>query len=91
MNRAFMFGFVDELEKRAFFGTKETNDLQRKLKEVQKGLGKQRQVEVLPAESSRIEETAVRPGSAMASAKNMAGDIARNVKELTRSGLGRKR
>lgn len=82
MNEPFIVGFLDELEKQAFFGKKELKVLQAKLKEVQKGLGKQRQVEVLPAESGRIEETAVRPGLAMASAKSMAGDVVRRMKSL---------
>ncbi len=82
MNGPFIVGFLDELEKQGFLGEKDQKDLQRKLKEVQKGLIKRPQIEVIPAESGMMEEGVVRPGATMAAAKSMAGDVVRKVKSL---------
>jgi len=87
MTRAFIAGFVDELEKAAFFDTKNLKALQRKLKEIQKGLNKQLQIITVPGEGSKKEERPIRPGAALASAKSMAGDVVqkmKNLKPLTR-------
>jgi hypothetical protein len=88
MNRDFMAGFLDELEKQGFFEERDQKDLQRKLKAVQKGLAKTPQIEVIPAERGMMEEKAVRPGSTMESAKSMAGDVVRKLKTL-RAGRGK--
>jgi hypothetical protein len=82
MNEAFIIGFLDELEKKAFLGKQDLKKLQAKLKELQKHLSKKPQVEVVPSESGKVEEKPIKPGSAMESAKSMAGDVARKVKSL---------
>jgi len=82
MNKAFIVGFLDELEKQAFFGKKELGQLQAKLKKLQHDLSKQPQIETVPAGGGTMVEKPVRPGSVMESAKSMAGDIVRKVKTL---------
>jgi hypothetical protein len=82
MNRAFIYGFVDELEKRAFLGKKEINQLQQGLKKLQQGLSKKPQIETVPSGKDMVEEKPVRPGGVMESVKSMAGDVVRKVQDL---------
>jgi len=82
MKRAFIQGFVDELEKNAFFGKQELRDVQKKLKKLRQDLSKGPQIEVVPAGGGEMQERPVKPGDVMASAKSMAGDVARKVKSL---------
>jgi len=82
MNEAFITGFLDELEKNAFFGKKELRDLQSKLKEVYRGYTKAPQVEVVPTPGGGSEEKPIESGSVMESAKSMASDVGKRIKSL---------
>ncbi len=90
MNKIFMISFLDELEKGAFLSKQHIGAAQRRLKEMQRGLGKSPQVETIPIGVGETVDRPIKPGSVLASAKSMGGDIVQKMKTL-KSVTGRKK
>jgi hypothetical protein len=78
MNRSFIVGFIDELEKKGFFEKKDVNSFQGQMKKMHLHLVKHTHTGT-PAQDK---DAVHRPGSAVTAATSMCGDIGQKIKRL---------